>query len=125
MIVAASSFSCGDQRLRLGISARTSDQFSKAWRSAGFQRDRFMFNARVTWATETSRIRAESPLNSRAMRRLTRSARLRVENASHGPSAAKADVEKATLVAPLEVVPFPVCGAERAPSTAVDSPRAG
>src|ERR1017187_7760659 len=82
IILVASSFSCGDQRRRLGISASTSDQFSKARRSAEFQRDKLTANARLTSARDARRMRALSPSNPRAMRRFTRSPGLRVEELS-------------------------------------------
>ena len=52
MILIAFCFSCGDQWFRLGMSVRTSDQVSKAWRSMGVQREGLTFRARVTAATE-------------------------------------------------------------------------
>src|SRR5208337_906572 len=110
MILAASCFSCGDQRDKFGINASTSDQFSKACRSVIFQRDESICSARLTSATAPRRMRWLSPANFRAMRRFISKPRLRVENESQGPdvsSAAKADVECAAFAARLEVVPFP------------------
>src|SRR6202158_5242133 len=97
MILMTSCFSFPDQRRRSGINANTSDQFSKACRSAEFQRDKLTSIARLASAIEAWRIRALSPPNSRAMRPFTRKPRLRVEKLSQRPSAAKAEVEKAVL----------------------------
>src|ERR1700730_9920983 len=106
MILMTSCFSFADQRRRSGISASTSDQFSKAWRSAEFQRDKLTSIARLTSAADARRMRVLSPPKSRAMRRFTSKPRLRVEKLSQRPSAAKAEVEEAAFAARNEVVPF-------------------
>src|ERR1700735_5570074 len=120
MILISWRFSSGVQRDRVGIRARTSDQFSRAWYWPELQRKALIPRARITRAVEACRIFRLSPPNSRDIRRLTSRARVRTETVSQGPgpAAAEAGSKLVRLSARLKAcpdtnllarcVPFPV-----------------